>query len=62
MQRLTEFTINRALKHHGYLIPKAPLHRVFLFSLAKNGHYAGTLFSAQPARNENKVTPAVHLL
>ncbi len=30
MQRLTGFTINRALKHHSYLIVKVPLNRVFL--------------------------------
>ncbi len=43
MLRLTDFTINRALKRHGFVTVKAKLHQVFLFSLSKKGHY-GTLF------------------
>ncbi len=53
MQRLTSFTINRALKRHGYLIVKAPLNRVFLLQ--------GTEL-LQFEQNENKVTLAVHQL
>ncbi len=50
MQRLTGFTISRALKRHGYLIVKDTLHRVFLL------HGTELL---QLAQNENKVTLVV---
>ncbi len=53
MQRLTGFAINRALKHHGYLIVKGPQNRVFLL------HGTELL---QLAQNENKVTLVVHQL
>ncbi len=38
VQRLTDLTINHALKRHSFVIVKAELHRVFLFSLSKRGH------------------------
>ncbi len=35
MQEFNNFTINRALKRHGFVTVKAQLLRVFLFSLSK---------------------------